>query len=291
MTRTNKEFQRENTEFKIQKALDDFDKEIHPTDRNDNWNLLPYTKEPMDCNHCGRKTLMKAICEKRIVDTLYDRETPVSSMWTRWLILKCPLCDEINVYEAYSIADEDDVVVENGEIITAPDGEPLVREVIHIRPLYPIIDPSIPEPHINMPISILEDYQEAKKVYLISARSAAALLRLAIQKLCVFLGEKGKNIDGDIASLVRKGLPIHIQQALDIVRVIGNEAVHPGEIDIRDNPEIAKQLFSLVNEVVEDRIGSSEKQAKIGEIYKKLPASKLESIEKRDKVFKAKSDN
>ncbi|WP_424033423.1 DUF4145 domain-containing protein [Methylocella sp.] len=49
-----------------------------------------------------------------------------------------------------------------------------------------------------------------------------------MQKLCVELGEKGKNIDDDIANLVKKGLSPELQQALDILRVIGNEAVHHG---------------------------------------------------------------
>ena len=60
------------------------------------------------------------------------------------------------------------------------------------------------------------------------------------------LGEKGKKIDDDIASLVRKGLEPDIQQALDVVRVTGNNAVHPGQIILEDDKATAVALFELV---------------------------------------------
>ena len=62
------------------------------------------------------------------------------------------------------------------------------------------------------------------------------------------MGEKGKDINTDIGNLVKKGLPIKVQESLDILRVIGNEAVHPGQLDLKDdikkeaNPEKAKIL-------------------------------------------------
>ena len=112
----------------------------------------------------------------------------------------------------------------------------------------------IPLPNADLPDEIRGDYQEARSIVSRSPRGSAALLRLAIQKLCKELGEPGKNINDDIASLVRKGLPTRVQQALDIVRVIGNEAVHPGQIDVSDNPAIAASLFRLVNIIAEHMI-------------------------------------
>src|SRR5688572_10249423 len=79
-------------------------------------------------------------------------------------------------------------------------------------------------------------------------------LRLAIKKLCAELGETGKNINDDIASLEKKGLDKRVQQALDIVRVIGNDAVHPGQIDLRDDRDTATKLFGLVNLIAEKMI-------------------------------------
>lgn len=126
---------------------------------------------------------------------------------------------------------------------------------------------------------IKADYREAASIASKSPRGAAALLRLYIQKLCMQLGEKGKNIDEDIAALVKKGLDVQVQQALDTVRVIGNEAVHPGEIDLRDNPELAGHLFELVNLIADQMITQPKKRAAV---YARLPAKKLEAIERRD---------
>ena len=45
----------------------------------------------------------------------------------------------------------------------------------------------LPNPHENMPVSLLKDYEEARRVFPDSARGAAALLRLALEKLCIEL--------------------------------------------------------------------------------------------------------
>lgn len=135
-----------------------------------------------------------------------------------------------------------------------------------------------PRPNPDMPVEVQADYQEAASIYNKSPRGAAALLRLAIQKLMVHLGQPGKNINEDIASLVASGLPIQIQQALDVVRVTGNNAVHPGKLDANDS-HIAEQLFPLVNVIVEYRISLP---ARIQEMYDALPDGARSAIEKRD---------
>lgn len=131
----------------------------------------------------------------------------------------------------------------------------------------------------DMPDDVREDYQEAASIVYQSPRGAAALLRLAIQKLCKHLGEPGENINADVGALVAKGLDTHIQEALDAVRVIGNESVHPGEMDLKDDRETAVALFGLVNLIVEDMIS---RKKRISAVYSKLPAAKLKSIKDRD---------
>jgi len=137
-----------------------------------------------------------------------------------------------------------------------------------------------PAAHADMPPNIATDYEEARNVLSSSPRSAAALLRLCVQKLCIELGEPGKDINKDIGSLVAKGLSSKVQKALDVVRVVGNEQVHPGTLDVRDNPEIAAKLFALVNFIVDDQIS---KPKLIDELYQKIPDDKIKGIKDRDK--------
>lgn len=137
---------------------------------------------------------------------------------------------------------------------------------------------SAPRPNADMPPEILADYREAAAIHTQSPRGAAALLRLAMQKLMVHLGQPGKNINDDIAALVANGLPKQVQQALDVVRITGNNAVHPGKLDA-DDVQVAQQLFPLVNLIVEYQISMP---ARVQELYDALPAGALNGIEKRD---------
>ncbi len=131
----------------------------------------------------------------------------------------------------------------------------------------------------DLPDELKRDYEEARTILSLSPRGAAALLRLCIQKLCAKLGERGKNIDDDIACLVKKGLDPRVQKALDVVRVVGNNAVHPGQMDLSDDRATAEKLFGLVNLVTEIMITQPKH---IDEMYKQLPEASLKAIEKRD---------
>jgi len=146
--------------------------------------------------------------------------------------------------------------------------------------IYPIHSNSEP-PNPELPEDIRCDYEEARGVANLSPRGAAALLRLAIQKLCAHLGQSGKNINADIKALVALGLPPKVQEALDIVRVIGNDAVHPGTIDLKDDRETVNKLFRLVNFIAQKMITEPKE---IDEIYGSLPQDKLNGISERDKT-------
>ena len=137
----------------------------------------------------------------------------------------------------------------------------------------------VPPPHPDLPEGCITEYNEARDIVARSPRAAAALLRLCLQKLMIELKEKGENINDDIGSLVKKGLPVEVQQALDFCRVIGNHAVHPGEIELTDNPEISHSLFEMLNFIVDDRIARPKK---VANLYSILPEGAINAVTKRD---------
>ncbi|WP_321922244.1 DUF4145 domain-containing protein [Burkholderia sp. BCC1998] len=137
-----------------------------------------------------------------------------------------------------------------------------------------------PPANIDLSEEIKIDYQEAANVLADSPRAAAALLRLALQKLCKQLGEQGENINEDIKSLVKKGLNPLVQKSLDALRINGNNAVHPGEIDLTEEPERVVKLFDLINFIANKMITEPKE---IESFYDQLPAGAQEAIEKRDK--------
>ena len=144
------------------------------------------------------------------------------------------------------------------------------------------IYPNIVAEEVNpdLPESVKQLYNEAGLIYNQSPRAACALLRLAIDRLCNELGETDRDINKNIGVLVEKGLPKKVQQALDVVRVVGNKAVHPGEIafDV-DDINTAKSLMRLINMIGQTMITDPKD---IEDMYNLLPESAKESIERRD---------
>nr|WP_278428383.1 DUF4145 domain-containing protein [Pantoea dispersa] len=144
--------------------------------------------------------------------------------------------------------------------------------------IYPLVQIT-PLANDDLPSDCLEIYNEARNISALSPKGAAALLRLCIQMLMPHLGQKGKNINDDIGALVKAGLPVQVQKALDVCRVVGNNAVHPGEIIFDEDNQVVNTLFGLVNFIVDNQITQPKQLAAM---YDALPEKARDGIEKRD---------
>ncbi|KQM35677.1 hypothetical protein ASF03_02200 [Rhizobium sp. Leaf68] len=149
------------------------------------------------------------------------------------------------------------------------------------RMVYPPASGEAPPPNADLPDDIKRDYDEASSILERSPRGAAALIRLSIQKMCKHLGQPGENINADIKALVAAGLDSRVQKALDAVRVIGNNAVHPGSMDLRDDKATAESLFRLLNLIAEKMISEPKH---VDEVYAGLPEHLRKAIEERDRI-------
>lgn len=137
----------------------------------------------------------------------------------------------------------------------------------------------VENPNADLPETIIADYIEASNILSDSPRGAAALLRLAIEKLVDSLEAEGRDLNAKIGDLVSRGLSPKIQKALDFVRVIGNNAVHPGQINLQDNPDTARSLFRLVNLIANEMVTSPKE---VEELFGDLPDDYKDRIETRD---------
>jgi hypothetical protein len=137
-----------------------------------------------------------------------------------------------------------------------------------------------PAPNEDLPAEIAADFEEARSIVELSPRGAAALLRLAIEKLCAHLGAPGDRLNEQIGWLVsNKGLEEIVQQALDAVRVTGNNSVHAGKLDPTDDRDTALELFELVNLIADQQI---TRLKRVAAAYAKIPPEKLAAIKRRD---------
>lgn len=207
-----------------------------------------YMKEAFTCPHCGTLSLMHKICVS-FKGASAITMAPNVRQGTSWMeIASCQNCKKKTIW------------IDN--IYVYPD---IVAE----------------EANSDMPESVKQLYDEAGLIYNKSPRAACALLRLAIDRLCNELGENDRDINKNIGALVKKGLPQSVQQALDVVRVVGNKAVHPGQIafDV-DDKETAIALMKLVN-LITVRMITEPKE--IHSMFEQLPDSAKNAIEKRDK--------
>jgi hypothetical protein len=99
-----------------------------------------------------------------------------------------------------------------------------------------------------------EDFEEAAAILNKSPRGAAALIRICIQNMMPLMKETGKNLDENISSLVRKGLEVEIQQAMDVLQVIRRNPGQESDVDLRDETAIATRMLESLKEILERRM-------------------------------------
>lgn len=137
--------------------------------------------------------------------------------------------------------------------------------------IYPI-DSNVSKPNGDMPDNVKSVYYEAKTVLNMSPKSACALLRLALEMLLNELDIGGRTLNDKINNYCNDfDSNNRLIKAFHLVSIVGNEAVHPGVIDIDDNEDIARAMFEILNEIVDETI---TKKNKMDAIFEYLPEEK-----------------
>jgi hypothetical protein len=99
-----------------------------------------------------------------------------------------------------------------------------------------------------------EDFEEAAAILNKFPRGAAALTRICIQKMMPLVKGNAENLDENLSSLVRKGLKVEIQQAMDVLQLVRKSPLQPSEVDLKEENETAKTLLNSLKVILERRM-------------------------------------
>lgn len=151
--------------------------------------------------------------------------------------------------------------------------------------VFPARVPSI-QPHEDMPPKARGLFEEAVAVKGLSPRASAALARASLESFLKehFSESKAYNLDERVAEAGRH-ISAELWEALTVLRVVGNEALHDGKIEMQlDGSDDAyiEPLLGAVNGLAEELIS---RPARTRALYEKLPDAKRTGAEQtRDRI-------
>lgn len=218
------------------------------------------------CPHCGAFAHMEwnnlyVVSQDPMGNDFYIK--------TRVHQANCASCGNNNIW--YNHAPEMDWLPPNN-FYEPRDNNDLTR----LYPIQEIANKDIPSAKADMPEDVTKLYIEAALIFELSPRSAAALIRLALEKLCDYLGVNKKNIKESIEELARTNIiPISVAKAADNIRLIGNANVHSGIICDEVLEDINPAIFTYINLIVDYAI---TKPKEIEEINLLFPEKKRASF-------------
>ncbi|QIO06639.1 DUF4145 domain-containing protein [Acinetobacter shaoyimingii] len=230
---------------------------------------LPKTildQKSFKCPHCGAFAHMKW---ENLFFTIHDEQGNEHNIQTRVHQARCASCEKENIW--YNNREVSGWLALHG--IPRPSND---SELLRLFPINEISNTDIPEYLPDMPHDVQELYKEAALIFELSPRSGAALIRLALERLCEHLGVRKKNIKESIEELAKKQIiPLRVAQAADNIRLIGNANVHSGIIGDEVLEDINPAIFTYINLIVDYAI---TKPKEIDEINALFPEQKRANI-------------
>jgi hypothetical protein len=107
------------------------------------------------------------------------------------------------------------------------------------------------------PELVEEDLEEAATILNKFPRGATALMRVCIQKLVPLLEDDGNELNQRVSSLVRKGLEMEIQQAMDVLQVLRSDSTQLNPLESQADRETALRFLDSLKEVLERRMSQN----------------------------------
>ena len=98
-----------------------------------------------------------------------------------------------------------------------------------------------------------EDFEEAAAILNKSPRGAAALMRICIQKLLPLLKDNGTDRSHYDSALMRKGLEVEIQQAMEVLQVLQSDSAQLTTFESQEDKEMAFRIIDSLTAILERR--------------------------------------
>ena len=184
-----------------------------------------------ECRHCGNKTKLDIMGKyTEYGDPEYDY------VWVRdWLLLKCCACGKVSLGSIYS---GEDTRTWN------PD-DPDEYEEIYITSF-----PVETYQGTNVPDKVNNAFSSALKAHYVDNIVCLMALRRTLEIICKDKGATGNTLEKKIIDLSQKNIfPQVINEASDVLRILGNEAAH-GD-DINYDERIVKEMINFTQIIIE----------------------------------------
>lgn len=161
-----------------------------------------------ECRHCGNKTKLDILGNYQEFSNDYtDIQYKIN-----WLLLKCCVCEQISFASIY-IGEDTQFMNCNGEIECS--------EIYKTR--YPV------ETYqgTNVPDNVNNSFSSALKARYVDNVICLIALRRTLEIICKDNGATNGTLQSKILQLTKQGIfPKVINEASDILRLLGNEAAH-----------------------------------------------------------------
>lgn len=179
-----------------------------------------------ECRYCGNTTVLNVVAE-HTEDSQLDY-----FCWTkRWILLKCPVCQEISVATIYA-------------------GDDTVYADRNMHEEFSIVYPSTFKESPNVPQHIKEAFKSALQVFYKNPTICVLALRRTLEFICEHQGAAKSNLKDNIQHLETKGiLPNTLKSTSDLIRDLGNKSAH--DYDTAISKDTAKKLIHLTQKIIE----------------------------------------
>ncbi len=182
-----------------------------------------------ECRHCGNKTKLD------IVAKYNERYSDDFCCSIDWLILKCCACNEILFAKIYA-GEDTQYVSEDGSIEWEENFDTL----------YPVITYQ----NTNVPKKVNNAFLSAIKAQHIDDVICLIALRRTLEIICKDKNAKGRTLKDKILDLTNNGtFPVIINEASDILRILGNEAAHGDDFEY--DWSIVKEMVNFTQIIIE----------------------------------------